>query len=139
MLNPAGVPGHLTGWAIRYALPAFTEATFAEIAERIWRPKFDRYVTMERRKALLADLSAIGQWFDVPPEIAARSFCCDVTDDTFIHLAIAADAAALITGDQDLLVLTESLLLDGVRVLSPAAALALPEFSLPSPGSETGR
>ena len=139
LLNKAGVPAQVSGWVIRHAMPVFTAATFAELGERIWRPKFDRYLTMERRKQVLADLSAIGHWVDLPTEIAARSFCRDATDDKFIHLAMAAHAALLITGDQDLLVLADGLLLDGVRVLSPAAALALPEFSLRTAGSETGR
>lgn len=44
-----------------------TNETFAELKERLWRPKFDRYVAMERRKALLADIESIALSVDVPP------------------------------------------------------------------------
>lgn len=129
MLNTAGVPGQLGRWVLRHGLAVFSNETFAELAERIWRPKFDRYVSMERRKALLADLSASGHWVEVPPITAAKNFCRDASDDKFFHLAIAAGATFLVTGDQDLLVLADALCEEGVHVLTPAEALLQPDFS----------
>ncbi len=125
LLSRGGYPGQLTRQVIRDGQPVFSVATFAELKERLWRPKFDRYVSMELRKAFLADLESIAFWIDVPPTIAARSFSRDADDDKFIHAALAAESAWLITGDQDLLVLAESVLPLGVRIISPADAIGL--------------
>lgn len=131
LLTKTGHPAQLTRWLIRSGQPVFSEATFAELKERLWRPKFDRYVTIEQRKALLTDIESIALWIDVPPAIAAKKFCRDAADDKLIHAALAAEAGWLVTGDQDLLVLSESVLSLGVRILSPADASGLPEFSPP--------
>lgn len=54
----------------------------------------------------------------------------DARLNKFIHTALAAQSVWLLTGDQDLLVLSESVLsLFGVKILSPADALGLPELS----------
>lgn len=129
LLTRSGVPGQLTRQVVLRAQPVFTTATFDELSERLWRPKFDRYVTLEQRRRLLGDLHNVARWVEVAPETASRPFCRDASDDKFIHAAIAAGAACLVTGDKDLLTLAESLLALGVRVLSPAAAWALPELA----------
>lgn len=129
LLTRVGFPAQLTRLAIGRGQLVFSTDTFAELKERLWRPKFDRYVTMEQRKALLADIEAVAFSIDVPPAIVARRFSRDVTDDKFIHAALAAKSSWLVTGDQDLLVLSESVLSLGVRIISPAEAMSLPEFS----------
>ncbi|MCA1714162.1 MAG: putative toxin-antitoxin system toxin component, PIN family, partial [Gammaproteobacteria bacterium] len=58
---------------------------------------------------------------DAPPSTPA---CRDPDDLPFLHLAIAADADALISGDHDLLCLGDEL---AVPVLTPADALPLLE------------
>jgi putative PIN family toxin of toxin-antitoxin system len=129
LLTKAGVPALLTRHVVRHAQPVFSADTFAELKERLWRPKFDRYVSMDLRKSLLTDIESIALWTDVPPEVAARQYCRDDTDDKFIHAALAAEAAWLVTGDRDLLVLAESVAPLGVSIITPAAAMRLPEFS----------
>ena len=129
LLTKAGAPAQLTRQAVRYGLPVFTPDTFAELKQRLWLPKFDRYVAMDDRKQLLHDIDTVAFWIDVPQQIADQTFCRDADDDKFIHAALAAGADWLVTGDMDLLVLSESLLASGVRIISPADALRLPEFS----------
>ena len=129
LLTRTGYPAQLTHHVIREGQPVFSAATFAELKDRLWRPKFDRYVTLEQRKSLLSDIESISHWVDVSPAIAATQWSRDAQDDKFIHAALAAKVAWLATGDQDLLVLSESLLSTGVRILSPAAAMQLPEFT----------
>lgn len=129
LLTQTGYPARLTRQAVLRGQPAFSADTFAELKERLWRPKFDRYLTLEQRKALLGDLESIALWINVPPAIAANTFCRDATDDKFIHVALAAGSAWLVTGDQDLLVLSQRMLPLGVRIISPADAMSLPEFS----------
>jgi uncharacterized protein len=128
LLTKAGPPAQLIRQVIRAGIPVFSAETFTELDERLWRPKFDRYVTLEQRKALLRDIQSIAQWVNVPSVIAAKTFCRDATDDKFIHAALAAAAPWLVTGDQDLLVLSESVMPLGVRIVSPGDALDLPEF-----------
>ena len=125
LLTPAGHPGQLTRHAVLSAQPAFSRATFAEIEDRLWRPKFDRYVTMELRKRFMSDLASIALWVDVPAAMAAKTFCRDAADDKFIHAALAAGAPWLVSGDKDLLALAQSLSPLGLSVLSPADAATL--------------
>lgn len=120
MLTQTGVPARVVRQVVLHGLPVFSAATFAELEERLWRPKFDRYVTMERRKALLADLQSIAFWVEIPPALAARTYCRDATDDKFIRAALAAGAPWLITGDADLLALAEVLQPEGLRIVAPA-------------------
>lgn len=130
MLTKAGVPAQLVRHVVKSGQPVFTAATFEELKQRLWLPKFDRYVSMEQRKQLLHDIDSIGLWVDVTPAAAGQAFCRDASDDKFIHAALAAGAGWLVSGDNDLLVLTETLLPLGVRIVSPADAVRLPEFSL---------
>ena len=95
----------------------FSPATIAELETRLWRPKFDRSLTMEQRELLLHDLSAIADWVepvDTPP------FSRDADDDKFVHAALAAQATWLISGDKDLLDLRRVL---GVKMVTAAHAL----------------
>ncbi len=130
MLTKTGTPAQLTRQVIKYGQQVFTSETFAELKERLWRPKFDRYIDMDRRKQFLHDIDAVAYWVSVPQEIAQQTYSRDADDDKFTHAALAAGADWLVTGDQDLLVLSENLLQLGLRIVSPADALQLPEFLL---------
>ena len=123
-LSPDGVPAKLLAKVLTDHQLVFTSATFAELESRLWKPKFDRYINLEERKAVLHDMSAAAIWVDVPQDIADARYCRDADDDVFIHAAIAAKATLLITGDQDLLVLAKNLSdRYSVLVSKPAAAL----------------
>jgi len=110
---------------LEHILPVVSPTTFAELETRLWKPKFDRYLSMEHRQRILHDLNAAAHWVDVPAEITAQTFCRDADDDKFIQAALAAQAPWLVTGDQDLLDVPA---LPGLRILSPADAIRLPEF-----------
>lgn len=128
LLTKTGIPAWLVRQALRQGLPVFSSATFAELQTRLWRPKFDRYISMEYRQQLLHDINAVAYWVDVPPELAAQTFSRDPDDDKFIHTALAAQVPWLVTGDGDLLDLQGSPLLTGLRILKPSDAAQLPEF-----------
>lgn len=129
MLTKTGTPAQLIRHVVRYSLPVFSQETFAELKQRLWLPKFDRYVSMENRKQLLHDIDTVAFWIEVPQDISAQAFCRDADDDKFIHAALVAGADWLVTGDKDLLVLSASMLASGVRIVSPVDAIQLPEFS----------
>ena len=118
------VPAALVNLVLQHGCILFSEATFAELETRLWRPKFDRYVSIEIRKLLLHDLSAAAQWVEPSAfDLAAHAnFSRDADDDKFIHLAIAAGADLLVSGDEDLLSLHP---VQDIPVLAPRAALTI--------------
>lgn len=119
VLSAESVPARVTLWVIANARLIFAEQTFGEFKSRLWRPKFDRYLTIERRNQILHDFSAIADWVEIdgtPAPVSSR----DPDDDMFIRTAVAASARWLVSGDRDLL---EVRGLEEVAILSPADML----------------
>ena len=125
MLSKTGAPAQVVRRVLATGLPVFSAATFAELETRLWKPKFDPYMSLEIRRRILHDANAAAHWVDIPAQMAAQLYCRDADDDKFIHTALAATAAWLVTGDQDLLVIGA---VTGVRILAPAEALGLADF-----------
>jgi putative PIN family toxin of toxin-antitoxin system len=119
-LSNSGSPAQVVRHVLAQGLPVFTRSTFDELQTRLWKPKFDRYLSMELRKSILHDLNAAAMWVDVPAAIAAVAYSRDKDDDKFIHAALASQSPWLITGDQDLLCLEP---LPDLHILAPADAL----------------
>lgn len=126
-LLPNSVPARITGWLLQHSRLAFSSATFAELETRLWKPKFDRYVSIEQRHRLLHDLQACSLWVELPDEMTAKRWSRDPSDDVFVHTAQAAGAQRLVSGDEDLLVLDS---VGSLRILRPRAAVE--ELSLPA-------
>ena len=124
-LSRQGAPARLARHVLGAGLPVFSRATFAEIEARLWKPKFDRYLSIGLRRQILHDLNAAAHWVELPEDLTRQRYCRDVDDDKFIQTALAAQAPWLVTGDQDLLDVPA---LSGLRILSPAHALRLPMF-----------
>lgn len=119
-LSPNGAPARLVDGILEFGSLVFSNATFAELEARIWLPKFDRYLPIERRRRVLQEASAGAFWVEVLAETASRSYSRDPADDVFVHTAIEAKTTRLITGDNDLLCLHP---LGDLQILSPRAAL----------------
>ncbi len=119
-ISKSGAPAQVVRRVLQTGVPVFSKATFAELEARIWKPKFDRYLSMETRRAILHDANAVAHWVDIPPDLAAQTYSRDPDDDKFIQTALAASAAWLVTGDQDLLVIATPL---PVRILTAGEAL----------------
>jgi uncharacterized protein len=94
-----------------------SEDVFNEFANVLIRPKFDRYLSLKHRLAVIHDLKSIVKLIDVTTTITA---CRDPKDNKFLELAIEAGAACIITGDKDLLVLNP---FQQIPVLTPAEFL----------------
>lgn len=124
-LSPQGAPAQLTRRVLAGGTVVFSADTFTELEQRLWKPKFDRYIDTERRRRILHDLSAIAFWVEPPPDIASQRHSRDPDDDKFIHAALAARAHWLVSGDQDLLTVPA---MAGLSIVSPAAALQQPGF-----------
>ncbi|MBK8664984.1 MAG: putative toxin-antitoxin system toxin component, PIN family [Burkholderiales bacterium] len=117
-LLPSSVPARLLHHLLVHSRLVFSAATFAELETRLWKPKFDRYITLAARRSLLAELSAVAEW--VKPRSTTRH-SRDPDDDAFIHAAIEGRASWLVSGDDDLLVLVQ---VGDVEIMRPGQALA---------------
>ena len=127
-LTANGAPAQLARRVLAECMPVLSEATFAELEARLWRPKFDRYLGMELRQRILHDLDAAAFWVAILPGLAAQRWCRDPDDDHFIRAALAAQAPLLVSGDADLL---EVPAIEGLRILTPPQALAAIEGETP--------
>lgn len=117
-LSPDGAPARLLRRLHRESRLVFAPATFAELETRLWKPKFDSWLSIEERQQYLRIYSSIANWLD---DAAARQqWSRDRNDDMFIDLARRAGASRLISGDDDLLCLDP---LGDLRILTPRAAL----------------
>jgi len=117
-------PARVTQFFLVHGRILFSRETFAELEERLWRPKFDRYLSMEMRKLLLHDLNAVADWIDLEahPEVTTVHHSRDASDDKFIHTALIGSADLLVSGDRDLVDLGS---VSGLSILAPVDALAL--------------
>ena len=97
----------------------FSSATFDELRTRLYKPKFDPYISIEFRNQLLHDFNASAVWVDIGK---VGKYCRDRDDDVFIETALQSKAELLISGDQDLLTAKP---VKKVRIVSPAQATKL--------------
>jgi putative PIN family toxin of toxin-antitoxin system len=95
-----------------------SESTFAELASRLDRPKFDRYREPETWNLFLSELVELAQWHEDAGSATGTSR--DADDDKFLALAVTGQADAIISGDSDLLELVTH---EGIPVLTPAQFL----------------
>jgi putative PIN family toxin of toxin-antitoxin system len=116
-MSAQGAPAKLVRLALAQHRLVFSQATLSELRTRIYRPKFDRYISLESRESLLHDFNASALWVDVGEPAV---YCQDRDDDHFIELALKAQAHYLISGDKALL---EAPLRAGLRIVSVHQAL----------------
>ena len=91
--------------------------TLRELMSKLLSPKFDPYVTRERRDALLLRLAPLIEIVEVVQVICA---CRDPSDDKFLEAAVNGRADVIVSGDGDLLALNP---FRGIAILAPAAYL----------------
>ncbi|MGB5974065.1 MAG: putative toxin-antitoxin system toxin component, PIN family [Nodosilinea sp.] len=102
ILIAASVPDLAIQKARELGILLFSDTTFRELSQVIFRPKFDRYVSIEIRAEFIARLNEASEQVNIREKIA---ICRDPKDDQFLEMATNGNADWLITGDQDLLVL----------------------------------
>lgn len=118
LMQPGSVPDRAVHAAMEFHYVLISEATMLELAEVLWRPKFERYVSPEAREQLLVQLSKAGEMIPILHTIRA---CRDPRDDKFLELAVNGAAQAILSGDADLLALHP---FRSISIVSPAAWLA---------------
>src|SRR3546814_20357207 len=95
-LSAESAPAKVTLWVIAHARLIFAEPTFDEFRTRLWRPKFDRYLTIERRTQILNDFSATADWVEIP-EVSPPVRIRDTDDDMFVTAAISVSRRLLVS------------------------------------------
>ncbi len=116
-LSPNGTARRAIEAARTTGTIALSDAVFHEIADVLARPKFARRLTDDRRREILELLAAAAFWAE-PTETTTD--CRDPKDNRYLELALAARATAIVSGDDDLLVLHPW---RGVRIVRPARFL----------------
>lgn len=116
-LSTQGAPAKLVQLALAKHRLVFSQATFDELRTRLYRPKFDRFISLESRERLLHDFKACAHWDEIG---VPGLYCRDRDDDQMVEAALQANAAALISGDKDLL---DMAAIPGLQVLSPQQAM----------------
>ena len=118
-LSSKGAPAQLVQEILAHHRLVFSQSTFDELRTRLFRPKFDRYISLELRESLLHDLNASAVWVDIGE---SAIYCRDRDDDKFIETALKAQAHYLVSGDNDLL---EAAPLSTLQIISAQQALAV--------------
>lgn len=89
-------------WQVKAFLPVISSATAGELIRVLAYPKFK--LTVPEQEELLADFLPYCETWQVPEVLKGVPPCRDADDVMFLHLAIAAKARYLVSGDKDLLV-----------------------------------
>ena len=117
-LRPVGTPRAVVN-TIRAArgVLLFSNETLQELHGRLFRPKFDRYVSRAVRSVFLVQLMGVSERVSIT---GAKLGCGDPQDDKFLETAMVGEADCVITGDRHLLEMTP---FRDISILTPAAFL----------------
>ena len=120
LLQPAGSPRAVVDnvKTVNGAL-IFSDETFDELATRLYRPKFDGYVSRKNRSVYLTQLETVSEWVSIT---GAWLGCRDRDDDKALETALVGAADCLVTGDKDLLEMSP---FNDIPILTPADFLEL--------------
>ena len=120
MLSANSVPRAAFDRALNQGTILFSDALSEESRRVFARGRFDRYITLEERAEFFEGLISDAEFVEITESVQV---CRDPKDDRILELAVNGDAAYIVTGDADLLVLNP---FRGIESLRPADFLALP-------------
>src|SRR5438552_3729532 len=120
LLSMTSTPAKAVERAVTSGQLVATTATLRELMTKLLSPKFDRYVSRERRDALLIRLAPLIEIIEVVQIVQA---CRDPRDDKFLEAAVNGRADVLVSGDRDLLVLHP---FRGIDIVTPTAYVNRP-------------
>lgn len=123
-LQPGSVPHQALAQALARCEVCASGQTWLELEQVMQRDHFDRYLKREARLEFLALLRRTMNFFAVATadEAALQPRCRDPKDDKFLALTQVCRADALVSSDEDLLVLNPWC---EASVMTPAAFLSL--------------
>ena len=116
-IKPLSAAGRVVDIAQRRYELAFTRESFAEFQVTLAKSKFDASLSNRSRRRIVGEIGGLAKFFRVE---GTAPLSRDPRDDTFLHLASAVGALAIISGDRDLLVLGD---FAGIPILSPSRFL----------------
>lgn len=116
-LSSTSPPARALEQAISEGQLLASTATVHELMEKLLSPKFDPYVSRERRDAFLLRLAPLVEIVEIVQAVRASR---DAKDDKFLEVAVNGRADVLVTGDRDLLEVNP---FRGIAILTPAAYL----------------
>ena len=114
LLSTTSTPVRAVEHAISSGQILASTATLRELMTKLLSPKFDRYVSRERRDALLLRLAPLIEIVEVVQTVRVSR---DPDDDKFLEAAVNGRADVLVSGDGDLLELSP---FRGIAILTPA-------------------
>nr|WP_181280545.1 putative toxin-antitoxin system toxin component, PIN family [Aphanothece hegewaldii] len=106
-------PDQALGKAQNMGFVLVSNSIAMELREVLLRPKFARYLSLERRLELENNFIEATQIIEPTHTI---EICRDPKDNKYLELAVSGKAEAIITGDEDLLVLNP---FRGIIILTP--------------------
>jgi putative PIN family toxin of toxin-antitoxin system len=118
MLFDESVPGRAAFDVLNQRRLLVSPASLREIIEVVNRRRFDKYVDSDDREEFLKTVLEAALVIEPGERIEE---CRDPKDNRYLELAVAGQAAGIITGDEDLLVLHP---FRGIPILTPAQYLA---------------
>jgi putative PIN family toxin of toxin-antitoxin system len=119
LLNPLGTPKKVINIAVSQFTILQSKATYQELATRISKNKFDKYLEKDDRLDFLSSLKNRSLFVDIWHETRV---CSDLDDNKFLELAVSGMAQYIITGDKDLLILNTY---QGIPIITPAEFLVI--------------
>ena len=102
VLSPTSLSKKAYRKAFKEGIVVYSEKTLAEFYEKIYLPRFDKYVPLSHRLVFYHDFAFNAFPITITHTIQA---CRDPKDDMFLELAKSANADCIVTKDDDLLVL----------------------------------
>jgi putative PIN family toxin of toxin-antitoxin system len=117
LLLPRSVPRQALDRALAEGRLLLSEPVIAELDDVLRRPGLERYIRERERMRFLVAL--VREADVVPVHVSVRA-SRDPKDDKYLELAVAGEATAIVSGDDDLLVLDP---FRGVRIVTPRAFL----------------
>jgi putative PIN family toxin of toxin-antitoxin system len=119
LLNPLGTPKKVINIAVSQFTILQSEATYQELATRISKNKFDKYLEKDDGLDFLSSLKNRSLFVDIWHETRV---CSDLDDNKFLELAVSGMAQYIITGDKELLILNTY---QGIPIITPAEFLVI--------------
>lgn len=116
-------PRQAVDQALNIGAIILSTSVLSEIKEVLYRPKFDKYLSLQRRNELLETLTESAQFINVTTQIDE---CRDPKDNKYLELAVSGKAECIVTGDDDLLVLNPFW---GIEIMTVAEFLDKNEIS----------
>ena len=117
LLFSHSVPRQAFDRALNSGTILVSDSLIMELGHVLARERFNPYVTQDERNEFLEGLILKSELVEVTESIQA---CRDPDDDRILELAISGDAAHVVTGDSDLLVMNP---FRGAEIVTPAEFL----------------